>query len=94
MILFRLLLAIDIIAAGVLGFFFLWGLADGTVSSFNILLWMGLLGGTAAILGGGWALRRKGMTVGANLVLAILAAPAAAFGLFFLMLILLQPRWN
>ena len=77
-----------------LAFFFLWGLSDGTVSSFNILLWLAILGGVSAVLVGGTWLRARGLARLANGVLLVLAIPAALFALFFLVLIIAQPRWN
>ena len=56
---FRLLLAIDAIAALVILYFFMIGLADGSVSSFNMELWFGVLAAVAAILGGGLLLKAK-----------------------------------
>jgi hypothetical protein len=94
MITFRILIGIDLLAAAVVLFFFLWGLSDGTVSSFNILIWMVLVGGVAAVLGGGVWLNAYGQRRLANGVLLMLAIPATLLGLFFLMLIILQPRWN
>ena len=94
MILFGILLGIDALAAATALFFFVWGLSDGTVSEFNILLWLALLGGVAAILGGGLLLNAHGQGRLANGVLAILALPAFGIGLFFLVLIVSQPRWN
>ena len=91
---FRLLLAIDAVAALVIVYFFLIGLADGSVSSFNMQLWLGILTAIAAILGGGLLLKAKGQRIAANLVLLILAAPAALYGFFILSIIVLQPRWN
>jgi hypothetical protein len=92
--LFWILFGIDAIAAAVVIYFFVWGLMDGSVSSFNIVLWLGLLAALAAILGGGWFLHRSGKRGAASAVLAVLAAPAFLFGLFVLGLIVLQPRWN
>jgi hypothetical protein len=94
MILFRILLAIDAAVALVALYFFFIGLGDGSVSSFNIGLWLALLGGIAAVLGGGWALNAKGQRRAALGVLAILALPGLLFGLFILMVLVLQPRWN
>jgi hypothetical protein len=94
MLLFRTFLIVDAIAAAMILFFFMWGLADGTVSSFNILLWMALLGGTAAVLGGGWALKQKRQMAAANVLLAVLAAPTLMFGLFLLVLIASEPDWR
>lgn len=91
---FGILLAIDAIAALVILYFFLIGLADGSVSSFNMSLWLGILAAVAAILGGGLLLKAKGQRIAANLVLLILATPAALYGLFFLSIIIFQPRWN
>lgn len=89
-----ILFGIDAIAAAIFGVFFVIGLADGTVSSFNLDLWFGILFGVAAILGGGVALRRAGRPVLACLVLAILALPTLLYGLFLLVAILSGARWN
>jgi hypothetical protein len=94
MIAFRILSGIDVLAAGVAAFFFLWGLRDGSVSSFNILLWFVLLSGIGAVLGGGFWLRSAGQQRLANGVLSILAIPATLIALFLLVLIIAQPRWN
>ncbi len=91
---FWILFGIDAIAAAVVIYFFVWGLMDGSVSSFNIVMWLGLLAAVAAILGGGWLLDRSGRRGAANAVLAILAVPAFLFGLFVVGAIVLQPRWN
>jgi hypothetical protein len=94
MITFRILVGIDALAAAVVLFFLFWGLSDGTVSEFNILLWLALLGGVGAILGGGLWLNTLGQRRLANGVLLVLAMPAALIGRFFLSLIILQSRWN
>jgi hypothetical protein len=91
---FRILLGIDAIAAAVVVYFFVIGLADGSVSSFNMQLWLGILAAVAAILVGGFLLNAKGQRIAANLVLLILATPAALYGLFMLSIIIFQPRWN
>ncbi len=84
----------DAFIAAVFLFFFFWGLADGTVSSFNIVLWLGILAGLAGILGGSLKLRSKGLTRAAWAVLSILAIPGLLGVLFFLAVLILQPRWN
>lgn len=94
MVTFGILFGIDALAAAVVVFFFIWGLSDGTVSEFNILLWLALVGGVGAVLGGGLWLNAYGQRRLANGVMLILAIPATLLGLFFLMLIILQPRWN
>lgn len=92
--LFRILLGLDIAAAAVLVYFFLVGLVDGSVSSFNMGLWLAMLVGVAAVIGGGVALRRSGHTTWANLVLLVLAIPTFLYGLFILVVIFSGARWN
>lgn len=94
MIGYRILLAIDAIVAAALLYFFVTGLEDGSVSAFNILLWLGLLGGMAAIIVGAYALKSKGRLLPANLLLFVPAFPGMMFGLFILAALILQPRWN
>lgn len=94
MLLFRILLGIASAVALVVLFFFFWGLGDGSVSSFNILLWLTLLGGVAAIIFGGWALNASGRRGAACALLSILAVPGVLSALLLLSVLILQPRWN
>ena len=94
MIFFWILFGIDAIAAMVTIYFFLEGLGDGSVSSFNMGLWMALLGGVIAILGGGWMLNANGRRRMAIGVLSILAIPSTLFGLFMLLIVITQPNWH
>ncbi|WP_207539787.1 hypothetical protein [Sabulicella rubraurantiaca] len=91
---YRILLGIDALALTVVVVFFLWGIGDGSVSSFNILYWMVLLGGMGTVVWGGVALHRAGRQAQAISLLGLLAVPVALIGLFFVALIILQPRWN
>jgi hypothetical protein len=91
---FRVLLGIDIAAAAVVGYFFFVGLADGSVSAFNIELWTVILLGIAAVFAGGLVLRRAGRPILACLILAILAVPTLFYGLFLLVVILSGMSWN
>jgi hypothetical protein len=91
---YRIMLGIVLTTLAVLLFFFLWGVSDGTVSAFNIVTWLVALGLPGAVLAGGLALRRSGRPGSATLLLALIAVPAALTGLFFLLLILLQPDWT
>ena len=93
-VLFGILCGIDVLIAAIFFYFFVWGMADGTVSAFNIGMWMAILAGIATILGAGVALRANGRHVAASLVLAVLAAPGLLFGLFFLVLIVASPSWK
>lgn len=94
MILFRLFAAVSIIVLGILLYFFLIGIADGSVSAFNIALWLGLLASTGLIVGGGVVLKKKGWPRAATALLAVMAVPGIAAGLFVLVLIVSQPKWN
>ena len=51
--------AVDAVIAAVAVFFFFVGLADGSVSSFNIVLWMVLLLAVAVVVGGSLSLGRS-----------------------------------
>lgn len=91
---FRVLFVLDLLIAGIVVFFFFWGLTDGSVSSFNMGLWMTVLVVLAAVLGVGYALRSAGRTALANLVLLALAVPGALYGLFILLVVFSGARWN
>jgi hypothetical protein len=91
---FRIVWGFDALIAAIFVFFFFWGLADGTVSSFNIVLWLAILAGLAGVLGGSLWLRKKGRTREAAALLLILAIPGVLGLVFFLALIILHPRWN
>jgi hypothetical protein len=94
MLFFRILLAIDTLAALVIVYFFIVGIVDGSVSSFNITLWLGILAIVAAVLGGGWMLNKSGQRAAGNVVLAVLAIPGILFGVFMLVVIIAQPNWH
>ena len=91
---FRILWGFDAAIAAIFLFFFFWGLADGTVSSFNIVLWLVILAGLAGVLFGSLALRSKGHGRPATGLLLILAIPGILGLVFFLALVILHPRWN
>ncbi len=74
--------------------FFLIGVGDGTVSSFNIVLWLGLLGVTLGVTGGSLWLRRAGRPTVAILLTLVLAIPGVLAGFLILALIVAHPRWN
>jgi len=84
---------IDAIVTGIFGYFFMTGLNDGTVSSFNIVLWLGILGALAAILGGSLWLKSRSM-VGALVLVLALSIPAVLALLFLLKILIFNPRMN
>jgi hypothetical protein len=60
MILFGTLFALNVaVALGVFGFFII-GLADGTVTISNILIWGGVMGVLFSVPMAGWLLRVRG----------------------------------
>jgi hypothetical protein len=91
---YRLFLSVDIVALFIALYFFFAGISDGSVSSFNIALWLAVLGGLTAVVGGGYALKTRGRTSAGAAVLAVVAIPAILGGLFFLSILIAQPRWN
>lgn len=92
--LFRILQAFGALVAIAVFGFFLVGLADGTVSSFNIGLWLVLLGVISGVMWGShWlhAHERPGL---AKALLLVLVVPGGLFLLFLLVILVSEPRWN
>ena len=86
--------AVDVVIAIIVLYFFLVGLADGSVSSFNIGLWLLILLGLGSILGGSLWLKTAGHPTLAMVPLLILTIPGLLYGLFLLALLIAAPRWN
>lgn len=93
-IVYRSFFACSLIVAAIAFVFFAIGLGDGSVSSFNMALWLALLGVVVAVPWAGHALRSRGKIGVAIAVLGIVAVPGFLGGLLVLLLLLLQPRWN
>jgi undecaprenyl pyrophosphate phosphatase UppP len=91
---FKILLGIDALAAATVGYFFTSGLADGSISDFNIRLWMGILLAISTIIIGGIMLRKATKPALANVVLAVLAVPAILYGIFILAVVVTGAQWN
>ncbi|MBC7572267.1 MAG: osmoprotectant transporter permease [Spirosoma sp.] len=87
MYLFWISWGINALIALVLAFFFFVGLGDGTVSSYNIILWLVLLIGLAALLLSGYWLFTHQYTIAANILMALLAVPGVLYGLFMLLML-------
>ncbi len=85
---------IDVIAASIFVVFFFVGLADGSVSSFNMGLGLLILGVLAAVIAGSLALRAAAHVKLAKIVVLVLAVPSALVGLFFAVIVLVPARWN
>jgi hypothetical protein len=94
MVLFRSLMAANLLVAAVVVAFFLWGVADGTVSSFNILLWLAMLAGVTALPWTGWTLRQRGRVGAASVVLLVLAVPAVLALCAIAVMVVSPPDWR
>ena len=94
MVLFRIVWAIDIMVALILFAFFFIGIADGSVSSFNIVLWLAILAGLTALVLGVNALALKGRRALATLLAAVPAVPAVLYGLLLVVAMMTGARWN
>lgn len=78
---------LDSIVFAVLFYFFLIGLADGSVSSFNMALWLPLMLVPPLVLWGGLRLKASGRPGAANGLLALVAVPGVLLGGWMLLLI-------
>ena len=94
MIFFRIVWGVTIAVALIFVAFFFIGLGDGSVSSFNIVLWLGTLAALAAIVVGANALAVRGHTVLATVLAAVPAVPAVLYGLILVVAIATGARWN
>jgi uncharacterized membrane protein len=78
---------IDAIVALIFMYFFFVGIADGSVDSFNIILWLIILLVSAGVLAGSLALRASTRTGLATALVTVVAVPSVLIGLFFLALL-------
>jgi hypothetical protein len=90
----KLFLVADLIALMTAMTFFAIGLTDGSVGSFNIVIWAALMTFLGGILWIGRRLRSNDRTRLATAVLGIVAIPTLLGGLFMLIVLIAQPRWN
>lgn len=91
---FWLLWGFDTIIALVVVYFFCLGLVDGSVSSFNMGLWLLMLLGVGIVVLGSLALRWRGRVRSATGLLLTLALPGLVAVLFLGAVLVTQPRWN
>jgi len=85
---------IDAIIAIIGIYFFIVGLADGSVSSFNLGLWLVTLLVLVMVVAGSLWLKSVGRIGPAIMLLLILTVPGVLFGIFMAFLVLTVPRWN
>lgn len=93
-IIFWWLLGFSCLISLTLLYFFFTGLLDGTVSTYNMGIWTILVILAILIPSLGYRLHSSGNLRAANILLGIIAVPAVLYLLFFLLLIILQPKWN
>ena len=91
---FWLLWGFDALIVLVVLYFFFVGLADGSVSSFNMGLWLTILLVLAGVMLCSLLLRSAGRSGIAKAVLLILAVPGLLFVLYFFVLLISAPQWN
>jgi hypothetical protein len=94
MIFFRIVWSIAVIVALVGVAFFFIGIADGTVSTFNIVLWVGVLAGLTVVVFGSRALASKGHVPAACVLSGALALPGLLYALFLIVAVTNGVRWN
>jgi vacuolar-type H+-ATPase subunit I/STV1 len=82
------------VVTGVAVYFFLVGLSDGSISSFNGGLWTLILLGTLGVTVGSLILKKSGRPGLGALLALVLAFPGLLAGLFILLILITQPRWN
>lgn len=85
-ILYKILWAFDAIITLIVLYFFVVGLGDGSISSFNITLWMLILAVVGGVMLGSMTLKARNHTAAAIVVLCILAAPGLLYALFLIAL--------
>lgn len=91
---FWILWSVNAAIAAIVLLFFFAGLADGSVSSFNIGLWLVILAAGFIILAGSLFLRGRGHAVLALLMVIPVAAAGLLYALFILLVIVSGERWN
>jgi hypothetical protein len=91
---FWILWGIDAVLSLIVLYFFFVGLVDGSVSSFNMGLWLLILLGVGAVMLGSLWLKSNQYLIVSKIVLSIMALPGVLYGLFILILLLTNPRWN
>jgi len=92
--LFWILWGIDALICVITVVFFFIGILDGSVSSFNMGIWMAMLSVLAVIIGGSLWLKRLGHPVMGSVLLGVFAIPGLISGLFLFLFIVTDTSWN
>lgn len=91
---FDILWIFDLVLAAIVGYFFIAGIANRSISDFNAGIWFVILASVGGILLGAHLLHGAGYTALACVTLSILAAPGALYGVFLLAVIFSGTKWN
>ena len=89
-----MLWGIDALICGIIVVFFFLGMVNGSVSSFNIGIWIPILAALVVILGGSLWLKKLGYPVLGTILLLVLAIPGLLYGLFIFLTIVTKTSWN
>jgi hypothetical protein len=92
--LFWVFWGIDALICAIAGVFFLLGLTNGSVSSFNIGIWIAIWAALAVILAGSLWLKAAGHPVIGTVLLLVLAIPGICYGLFVFLFTVTKSTWN
>ena len=94
MIFFRILWGFDALVAMIAIYFFFEGLVDGTVSTFNVGMWLMILIALAGILFGSLWLRTRKRFALSKALLLILAVPGFLYFLVIAIFVLSGAKWQ
>ena len=90
---FWLFWGIDALICAIALVFFLLGLTNGSVSSFNAGIWVAIWIALAVLLGGSLWLKAAGRPGLGTLLLLVLAVPALLYGFFILLFAVTKTKW-
>jgi hypothetical protein len=92
--LFWTLWGIDALIGAIAVVFFLLGLEQGTISSFNVGIWIAIFASLAIIIGGSLGLKEAGRPVLGAILLLALAIPGILSGVVLLLVTVSNTSWN
>ena len=79
--------SLDALICLIIAVFFVLGLIDGSVSSFNIGIWIAIFAAVGVVIGGGFWLKTLGFPVLATVLLLVLAIPSLLCVVFIVLLV-------
>ena len=90
---YRILLGMALTAAAIMSFFFLWGLADGSLYD-GVGLAFVFVAAAWALIAASIAMRKRAAPVLPHLLLLPIVFPATMYGLFILIFVLSGETWR